>query len=254
MQLISWNVNGIRASMDKGFRDFVEAEQPDVICLQETKAHPDQVNLDWMTELGYEGVWNSAVKKGYSGTVIFSQTPMLKSSIGMGIGEHDSEGRIVSAEFDDFELITVYTPNSQRALARLDYRMQWDDAFTHFVETRRKKKPVIFCGDLNVAHQEIDLANPNTNRRNAGFTDEERSSFTRFIENGFRDSFREFEEGPQHYSWWTYRMNCRARNVGWRLDYFMVDEKIWNRVQSASIRPEIMGSDHCPVELCLKTK
>ncbi len=252
MQLISWNVNGIRASMDKGFRDFVETEQPDIICLQETKAHPDQVNLDWMTELGYEGVWNSAVKKGYSGTVIFSKTPMLKSSIGMGIGEHDSEGRIVSAEFDDFELITVYTPNSQRALARLDYRMQWDEAFTRFIEKRRKKKPVIFCGDLNVAHQEIDLANPKTNRRNAGFTDEERSSFTRFIENGFRDSFREFEEGPEHYSWWTYRMNCRARNVGWRLDYFLVDEKFWDSVESASIRPEIMGSDHCPVELRLK--
>ena len=239
--------------MDKGFREFVETENPEVICLQETKAHPEQVNLDWMTELGYEGVWNSAVKKGYSGTVIFSRVPTRKTSIGMGVTEHDSEGRIVSAEFDDFELITVYTPNSQRALARLEYRLQWDEAFMRFVEKRRKKKPVIFCGDLNVAHQEIDLANPSSNHRNAGFTDEERASFTRFLDNGFRDSFREFEAGTEHYSWWTYRMNCRARNVGWRLDYFLVDDKIWDQVQSAKIRPEIMGSDHCPVELSLKT-
>lgn len=252
MHLISWNVNGIRASMDKGFRDFVESELPDAICLQETKAHPDQVNLDWMTDFGYQGQWNSAVKKGYSGTVIFSRIPTRSTSIGMGIGEHDTEGRIVSAEYDDFELITVYTPNSQRGLARLEYRMQWDDAFTRFIESRRKKKPVIFCGDLNVAHQEIDLANPSNNHRNAGFTQEERSGFDRFIEIGFRDSFRAFDDGPEKYSWWTYRMNCRSRNVGWRLDYFLVDESLWELVEDAKIRPEIMGSDHCPVELRLK--
>jgi exodeoxyribonuclease-3 len=239
--------------MDKGFRDFVQTERPDVICLQETKAHREQVNLDWMTELGYQGRWNSAVKKGYSGTVIFSRIPPKSTSVGMGIGEHDSEGRIVSAEFEDFELITVYTPNSQRALARLDYRMQWDEAFTSFVEKRRNKKPIIFCGDLNVAHQEIDLANPANNHRNAGFTQEERASFTRFIDLGFIDSFRQFDQGPDNYSWWTYRMNCRSRNVGWRLDYFLVDKSFWDNVQDAKIRREIMGSDHCPVELRLKS-
>ena len=254
MQLISWNVNGIRAAMDKGFRDLIESELPDVVCLQEAKAQPEQVNLEWMTELGYEGVWNPAVKKGYSGTVIFSKSPLGKTSIGIGIGEHDNEGRVVTAEFDDFDLVTVYTPNSQRGLARLEYRMQWDEDFFRFIEARRRKKPVIFCGDLNVAHKEIDLANPSSNHRNAGFTDEERSTLTRFVDNGFRDSFRAFEEGPEHYSWWTYRMNCRMRNIGWRLDYFLVDDKAWDLVEDARIRTEIMGSDHCPVELSLKVE
>jgi exodeoxyribonuclease-3 len=252
VKLVSWNVNGIRAAMGKGLREFVEAELPEVLCLQETKAHPEQVNWSWLVDLGYTGVWNSAVKKGYSGTAIFSRVPVNSTSLGMEIGEHDSEGRITTAEFDDFQLVTVYTPNSQRGLARLEYRQQWDTAFAGWLERQRKKKPVIFCGDLNVAVQEIDLANPNSNRRNAGFTDEERDGLTRIADAGFRDSFREFESGGQHYSWWTYRMNCRARNIGWRLDYFFVDDCLWPLVQSAAIRPEIMGSDHCPVELVLR--
>ena len=252
MKLVSWNVNGIRASTDKGLRDFVTSEQPDVLCLQETKAHPEQVNTTWLEELGYAGVWNSAKKKGYSGTAIFSRVATKKTSIGMSIAEHDDEGRIIMAEFDDFQLVTVYTPNSQRELKRLPYRQQWDTDFLKWLKKLRRKKPVIFCGDLNVAHQEIDLANPKTNTRNAGFTQEERDGLSNMLDAGFKDSFREFESGPEHYSWWTYRMNCRARNVGWRLDYFCVDEKIWDHVQDAKIRPEIMGSDHCPVELTLK--
>ena len=252
MKLVSWNVNGIRASMDKGFRAFVESETPDVLCLQEVKAHPEQVNLEWLTELGYQWTWNPAQKKGYSGTVILSLRPPKKTTIGMGVTEHDSEGRIVTAEFEDYQVVTVYTPNAQRELARLDYRQQWDADFLKWLKKLRKKKPVIFCGDLNVAHQEIDLSNPKSNKFNAGFTIEERTGFTRIIESGFRDSFREFEGGPEHYSWWTYRMNCRAKNIGWRLDYFCVDDKIWDLVEGARIRPEILGSDHCPVELTLK--
>ena len=251
MKLVSWNVNGIRAAMDKGFRQFVEDETPEVICLQETKAHSEQVNLAWMEELGYQGVWNSAVKKGYSGTAIFSRVPTLGSSIGMGISEHDSEGRIVTTEFDDFQLVTVYTPNSQRKLARLEYRQQWDKDFLNWLNDIKQAKPVIFCGDLNCAHQEIDLANPKTNRRNAGFSDEERAALDRMVEADFVDSFREFDDRAEKYSWWTYRMNCRARNIGWRLDYFFVDAAAWPMVSDAAIRPEILGSDHCPVELTL---
>jgi exodeoxyribonuclease-3 len=238
--------------MDKGFRAFVESETPDVLCLQEVKAHPEQVSLEWLVELGYQGTWNPAQKKGYSGTVILSRQTPNRTSIGMGITEHDSEGRIVTAEFEDYQVVTVYTPNAQRELARLDYRQQWDADFLRWLNKLRKKKPVIFCGDLNVAHEEIDLSNPKSNRFNAGFTIEERTGFTRIIESGFRDSFREFESGPEHYSWWTYRMNCRAKNIGWRLDYFGVDDKIWDLVAGARIRPEILGSDHCPVELTLK--
>ena len=252
MKLVSWNVNGIRAAMDKGLRDYVESESPEVICLQETKAHKDQVNVQWMEELGYQGVWNSAVKKGYSGTAIFSRTPYLSTTVGMGITEHDSEGRVLMTEFDDFQLVTVYTPNSQRGLARLDYRQQWDAAFLKWLAKLRKKKPVIFCGDLNCAHQEIDLANPKTNHRNAGFTEEERTGLDRIVEAGFKDSFREFETAPEKYTWWTYRMNCRARNIGWRLDYFFVDDSVWDLVSGASIRPDILGSDHCPVELTIR--
>ncbi len=224
---------------------------PEAICLQETKAHSEQVNLAWMEELGYTGVWNSAVKKGYSGTAIFSRVPSLGSSIGMGMTEHDSEGRIVTTEFEDFQLVTVYTPNSQRALARLEYRQQWDAAFLKWLKKIQKAKPVIFCGDLNCAHQEIDLANPKTNRRNAGFTDEERAGLDRIVDADFVDSFREFDDSAEKYSWWTYRMNCRSRNIGWRLDYFFVDAAAWSLVKNAAIRPEIMGSDHCPVELTL---
>ena len=252
MKLVSWNVNGIRAAMDKGLRDYVESESPEVICLQETKAHREQVNVQWMEELGYTGVWNSAVKKGYSGTAIFSRTPYLSTSIGMGITEHDSEGRVLTAEFDDFQLVTVYTPNSQRGLARLEYRQQWDAAFLKWLGKLQKKKPVIFCGDLNCAHQEIDLANPKTNHRNAGFTEEERGGLDRIVEAGFKDSFREFDTSPEKYTWWTYRMNCRARNIGWRLDYFFVDHAVWDLVSGASIRPDILGSDHCPVELTIR--
>lgn len=237
--------------MDKGFRQFVETEQPEVLCLQEVKAHAEQVNLSWLEALGYEGCWNPAAKKGYSGTVIFARCQVRKFSIGMGLSDHDNEGRIVTAELDDFQLATVYTPNSQRALARLPYRQQWDVDFLKWLQKLRRRKPVIFCGDLNCAHQEIDLANPQANARNAGFTIEERDGLSRILDAGFRDSFRQFETGPEHYSWWTYRMNCRARNIGWRLDYFCVDERMWDRVADAKIRPEILGSDHCPVELTL---
>lgn len=249
MKIVSWNVNGIRASMDKGFRQYVETERPEVICLQETKAHAEQVNLKWMEEAGYSGHWNSAVKKGYSGTAIFSRVPMGKVTAGMGMTEHDSEGRMLTAEFDDFHLATVYTPNSQRALARLAYREQWDADFLNWANKLSKKKPLIFCGDLNCAHKEIDLANPKTNRRNAGFTDEERSGLDRIVESGFLDAFRHFDSGPEKYSWWTYRMNCRQRNVGWRLDYFFVDDRLKSQMESSTIRADIPGSDHCPVEL-----
>ena len=252
MKLVSWNVNGVRSAMDKGLREFVTNELPDVLCLQEIKALAEQVDLGWAEELGYQIVWNSAQKKGYSGTSIWHKVPAKKTSNGMGVTEHDSEGRIITAEFDDFQLVTVYTPNSQRGLARLPYRQEWDEAFLRWLKKGRRKKPVIFCGDLNCALQEIDLANPKSNRRNAGFTDEERTGLTKILDSGFRDSFREFEPGPDHYSWWTYRMNCRERNVGWRIDYFCVDENAWDLVENAAIRPDIHGSDHCPVELTLK--
>ena len=252
MKLVSWNVNGIRSAMDKGLREFVTEETPDVLCLQETKAHAEQVDLAWAEAMGYQIFWNSAEKKGYSGTAIWLKVPFRKTSTGMGITEHDNEGRILTAEFDDFQLVTVYTPNSQRGLTRLDYRQQWDEAFLKWLKKRRRRKPVIFCGDLNCALQEIDLANPKSNRRNAGFTDEERAGLSKILDSGFRDSFREFETGPDHYTWWTYRMNCRERNIGWRIDYFCVDEKAWGLVEGATIRNDIHGSDHCPVELLIK--
>ena len=211
MQLVSWNVNGIRAAMDKGFKDFVTNEQPDILCLQETKAEPDQVDTTWADELGYDRVWNCATKRGYSGTSIWSKTPPKKHSLGIGIGEHDDEGRVVTATFEDFHLVNVYTPNSQRGLARLDYRQQWDVDFLAYVRKLNRRKPVIFCGDLNCAHTEIDLANPKSNKKNAGFTEEERSGLDNVVKAGFIDSFREFETGPEHYSWWTYRSNARER-------------------------------------------
>ncbi|MFK7768606.1 MAG: exodeoxyribonuclease III [Mariniblastus sp.] len=251
MKLVSWNVNGIRAASKKGFQEFVEAEQPDCICLQETKAHEDQLSLDWVHQLGYHTTFNSAVKKGYSGTAIWSKAEPEKVSLGLGIEEHDQEGRVITSTFDDFHLVTVYTPNSKRGLARLDYRKQWDECFLDYVSELNQSKPVIFCGDLNCAHKEIDLANPKTNRKNAGFTEEERSALDRMEAAGFVDSFREFDPSPEKYSWWTVRVNARERNIGWRLDYFWVAKQFWDRVESASIRDDVFGSDHCPVELVI---
>ena len=251
MKLISWNVNGIRSAMDKGFRDLVESEQPDMLCLQETKAQAEQVDTGWAHELGYHQVWNSAEKKGYSGTAIWSLTVPKKESLGIGVAEHDKEGRVVTATFDDFHLVSVYVPNSQRGLKRLDYRMEWDEAFLEYVKKLNRRKPVIFCGDLNCAHTEIDLRNPKPNRKNAGFTEQERAGLDRVVEAGFIDSFRHFEDGPDHYSWWTYRNNARERNIGWRIDYFFVAKKFIDRVEGARIRQDIFGSDHCPVELTL---
>jgi exodeoxyribonuclease-3 len=251
LKLISWNVNGIRASMDKGFRDFVESEQPDVLCLQETKAEPEQVDLSWVDELGYHQVWNTATKRGYSGVSTWSRVKPSKVTKGLNIEEHDNEGRVLTTTFDDFHLVNVYTPNSQRGLARLDYRMQWDEAFLDYVKKLNRRKPVLFCGDVNCAHKEIDLANPKANRKNAGFSDQERAGLDAITEAGFIDSFRQFHDGPGHFSWWTYRSDARARNIGWRLDYFWVAKKFWDRVADAQIRCEIHGSDHCPVELTL---
>ena len=237
--------------MDKGFRDFVECDQPDVLCLQETKAEPDQVDTGWADELGYHRVWNCAEKRGYSGTSIWSKTPPKKHALGIGVAEHDNEGRVITATFDDFHLVNVYTPNAQRALARIDYRQQWDADFLAYVRKLNRRKPVIFCGDLNCAHEEIDLANPKSNRKNAGFSDEERAGLNAIVDAGFVDSFRRLEPGPDHYTWWTYRNDARSRNIGWRIDYFFVANKFWNRVSGAKIRPDIFGSDHCPVELTL---
>lgn len=251
MKLISWNVNGIRACIRKGFADFLESEQPEVLCLQETKAHEGQLDLGWIHDLGYHTNFYSAVKKGYSGTAIFSKTKPKKFAHGLGVEEHDNEGRVITATFDDFHLVNVYTPNAQRKLARLDYRMEWDDAFLDHCKKLNRRKPVIFCGDLNCAHKEIDLANPKTNRKNPGFSIEEREGLDRMEQAGFLDSFRQFEEGPEHYSWWTMRTNARERNIGWRLDYFWVAEKFIDSVQSAAIRTEVFGSDHCPVEITI---
>ena len=251
MKLVSWNVNGIRASMDKGFRDLIESETPDIVCLQETKAHPDQVNLLWAEQYGYHKSWNCAKKKGYSGTTIWSKTKPKKVALDLGIEEHDQEGRVITATYDDFHLVNVYTPNSQRGLKRLEYRQVWDEAFLDHVKKLNRRKPVIFCGDLNCAHTEIDLANPKSNKKNAGFTVEERSGLDAMAAAGFVDSFRHFDEGPQNYSWWTYRSNARERNIGWRLDYFWVSEKLIDQVSSATIRADIFGSDHCPVEITI---
>ncbi|WP_153558584.1 exodeoxyribonuclease III [Roseimaritima sediminicola] len=253
MKLVSWNVNGIRAAMAKGFREFVEEEQPEVLCIQETKAHPDQVDVGWAEELGYHLLWNAAEKKGYSGTAIWSKTPAMAHHLGMGISDHDREGRVITAEFDAFQLVNVYTPNSQRGLTRLDYRQRWDRDFLEYVRSLNRKKPVIFCGDVNCAHQEIDLANPKANRKNAGFTPEERAGLDAVAAAGFVDSFRARNTEGGHYSWWTYRNQARQRNIGWRLDYFWVADALWrdNAVTDAAIRPEILGSDHCPVELTL---
>lgn len=247
MKLVSWNVNGLRACITKGFYDFAKEVDADVISLQETKMYEGQAPVEVE---GYSQNWNSADKKGYSGTLVLSRVPLTGATIDMGIDVHDHEGRIVTAEFEDFYLVNVYTPNSKNELERLDYRMEWEDAFRDYVLRLDDIKPVIICGDLNVAHEEIDLKNPKTNRRNAGFTDEERNKLSTLLASGFVDSFRQIHpDEPHHYSWWSYRANARKNNTGWRIDYFLVSKKIAAQIKDAYILPEVLGSDHCPVVL-----
>ncbi len=253
MKLISWNVNGVRSALKQGLLEFMVESDADVICLQEVKAHPGDVqHVVWPK--GYEVFWNPAEKKGYSGTAILTRVKPKSSFLGMNQADHDREGRITAVEFPDFHLVNVYQPNSQRGLTRHAYRTgEWDPAFLAFLRKLEKKgKPVVFCGDLNVAHTEIDLANPKSNRRNAGFTEEERANFSALLDRGFIDTFRAFEAGPGHYSWWSRMANCRARNIGWRVDYFVASASLKPALQRAWILPEIMGSDHCPVALVLK--
>ncbi|MFA5265052.1 MAG: exodeoxyribonuclease III [Opitutaceae bacterium] len=251
MKIISWNVNGLRAVLEKGFLDFFASCDADVLCLQETKCHPGDVqHVSWPN--GYVDCWNSAQKKGYSGTAIFSRTQPLSISYGFGIAEHDTEGRVITAEFPNLFLVNVYTPNAQPELARIAYRRKWDRDFLAYVRNLEKKKPVVFCGDLNVAHEEIDLARPKENVGNPGFSDQERDGFRAMLAAGFIDSFREFEKGGGHYSWWSYRAGARPRNIGWRIDYVMTSHALHPRFKRAWISPEIMGSDHCPVGLELK--
>jgi exodeoxyribonuclease-3 len=249
MRLVSWNVNGIRAVLKKGFLDFAADCSADVICLQETRAEPDQVELDLP---GYEAFWNPADKKGYSGTLTLTRQKPLGVRLGIGMRKHEGEGRVVTLEFEHLFVTNVYTPNAQRELTRLDYRQEWDRDFLKFLKKLEREKPVVFCGDLNVAHQEIDLANPKTNQGNAGFTPEEREGFDRIIRSGFVDTFREFCGEPGHYTWWAQWGGARARNIGWRIDYFCVSGALRPRLGSSTIRPEIMGSDHCPVLLELE--
>ena len=246
MKLFSWNVNGLRACMNKGFADFLEEYAPDIICLQETKMQREQADFVFP---GYEEFWNSAEKKGYSGTAIFTKQNPLNVTYGLGIAEHDKEGRVITAEFADFYLVTVYTPNSQRGLARLDYRMQWEVVFREYLERLDAQKPVIVCGDLNVAAEEIDLKNPKTNRTNAGFSDEERAKFRELKAAGFVDTFRYLHPEEVKYSWWSYMFKAREKNAGWRIDYFLVSERIKDKVQTAAIHNEVFGSDHCPVSI-----
>ena len=246
MKLISWNVNGLRACMNKGFEDFLRASEADAFCLQETKMQREQA--DFVFD-GYEEYWNSAEKKGYSGTAIFSKNAPLNVTYGIGVEEHDKEGRVITAEYESFYLVTVYTPNSQRELARLDYRMVWEDVFRDYLLKLDEKKPVIVCGDLNVAAEEIDLKNPKTNRKNAGFTDEERAKFRELKAAGFVDTFRHLHPEEVKYSWWSYMFKAREKNAGWRIDYFVVSERIADKVKAAEIHTEILGSDHCPVSI-----
>lgn len=247
MKLVSWNVNGLRACLNKGFADFFVAADADIVCIQETKMQPGQAEVSFA---GYEQFWNSAVKKGYSGTAVFSRLQPLAVSYGMGVAEHDQEGRIITLEYDEFQLVNVYTPNSQRGLARLEYRLQWEDDFRVYVGQLDRKKPVVVCGDLNVAHQEIDIKNPAANKNNAGFTPQERGKMTELLESGLIDSFRHlYPDRRDVYSWWSYMGNARERNVGWRIDYFLVSGQIQNRIREAAIRMEVQGSDHCPVVL-----
>lgn len=247
MKLISWNVNGIRACVNKGFMNFFNEIDADVFCIQESKMQEGQLELDLP---GYYQYWNYAEKKGYSGTAIFTKKEPIGISYGIGIEEHDHEGRVITLEFDDFYMITCYTPNSQNELKRLDYRMKWEDDFKAYLKHLEKTKPIILCGDLNVAHKEIDLKNPKTNRMNAGFTDEERGKMTALLDDGFIDTFRYFyPEDEGRYSWWSYRFKAREKNAGWRIDYFIVSDVLKDRLESADIHKDVMGSDHCPIEL-----
>ncbi len=246
MKLISWNVNGLRAVMGKNFMEFFNEADADVFCLQETKLQEGQIEMDLP---GYHQYWNYADKKGYSGTAIFTKKEPVSVTYGMGIDEHDHEGRVITLEFDDFYFITVYVPNSQDGLKRLDYRMRWEDDFLSYLKKLEETKPVIYCGDLNVAHEEIDLKNPRTNRKNAGFTDEERAKMSALLESGFTDTFRYFYPEQVTYSWWSYRFKAREKNAGWRIDYFICSDSLRDRLKDAKIHTEVMGSDHCPVEL-----
>ncbi len=250
MKLISWNVNGLRACLNKGFEQFFKESDADVFCLQETKLQPEQVEVSFE---GYHQYFNSAVKKGYSGTALFTKQEPISVCYDLCMDRHNDEGRVITAEFEDFYVVTVYTPNSQRELARLDYRMTWEDDFRSYLLNLDKKKPVIICGDLNVAHQEIDLKNPKTNTKNAGFTPEERGKMTKLLESGFVDTFRYiYPERKDAYTWWSYMFKAREKNAGWRIDYFLVSECLKERVEDSVIHGNIMGSDHCPVELVIK--
>ena len=249
-KLVSWNVNGLRACVGKNFMDFFREVDADVFAIQESKLQEGQISLELP---GYHQYWNYAVKKGYSGTAIFTKEEPLSVSYGLGLEEHDQEGRVITLEFPDFYMVTVYTPNSQDGLARLDYRMTWEEEFLKYLKKLEEKKPVIFCGDLNVAHKEIDLKNPKTNRKNAGFTDEEREKFSVLLENGFIDTFRYFyPDLKDAYSWWSYRFHAREKNAGWRIDYFLVSPQLKERLEDAVIYKDVFGSDHCPVALILK--
>ncbi|WP_081006176.1 exodeoxyribonuclease III [Clostridium baratii] len=249
-KLISWNVNGLRACVKKGFLDYFNEVNADIFCIQETKLQEGQIDLDLKN---YHMYWNYAEKKGYSGTALFTKEEPISVKYGLGIEEHDNEGRVITAEFDDYYVVTVYTPNSQDKLARIDYRMTWEDVFRDYLKELEKNKPVIVCGDLNVAHKEIDLKNPKTNRKNAGFSDEEREKFSILLDSGFIDTFRYFyPELEGAYSWWSYRFNARKNNAGWRIDYFLVSNSLKDKLINAKIHSEILGSDHCPVELEIK--
>jgi exodeoxyribonuclease III len=249
MKLISWNVNGLRAVVNKGFMDFFNEVNADVFCLQETKMQPDQLTLDLP---GYHQYFNSAVRKGYSGTAVFTKIEPLQVTYDIGIEHHDQEGRVITCEYEDFFLVTVYTPNSQNELARLDYRMQWEDDFLQYLKKLEQVKPVVVCGDLNVAHKEIDLKNPSSNRNSAGFTDEERNKFTQLLDNGFTDTYRYlYPDVRDAYTWWSYMNFARQNNAGWRIDYFVVSKQLNEHIVDAMIYPEVMGSDHCPVGLIL---
>ena len=250
MKFISWNVNGIRAVIKKGFYDFINEYNPDIICIQETKAHKEQVDL-MLPDYPYQ-YWNSAVKKGYSSTAIFSKKEPLNIINDMGIEEHDQEGRIITLEFKEYYLVTVYTPNSKRELLRLDYRKIWDKDFLTYMKKLEKVKPVIFCGDLNVAHTEIDLKNPKTNHSNPGFTDEERCGFTNIVNNGFLDTFREFNKEGGHYTWWSYMFQARAKDIGWRIDYFCISQSLRSKLKDSYILKDVMGSDHAPIVMEFK--
>jgi exodeoxyribonuclease-3 len=246
MKLISWNVNGIRACVKKGFSDYFKAADADIFCIQETKLQAGQIELE--TE-GYRQFWNYAERKGYSGTAVFAKEEPISTVYGIGIPEHDMEGRVITLEYPDFYLVTVYTPNSKDELARIDYRMDWEDAFRAYLTALREKKGVIVCGDLNVAHEEIDLKNPKTNRGHAGFSDQERSKFGELLNSGFTDTYRYLYPDKIEYSWWSYRFRAREHNAGWRIDYFLVSDDLRDEVKDAVIHTEVMGSDHCPVEL-----